>query len=123
MDKMKTKSTEYVRVKGTRAPEEGESSSPAIDSRGLHGREGDAAGAHAVQPATTGGDDHGDVSSGYSPGGGSTDPAGTDAAVDSEPDNDDADSAARAMSQQLRRSLDEEEWDQVQNPPSQLPPS
>jgi hypothetical protein len=27
------------------------------------------------------------------------------------------------MSQQLRRSLDEEEWDQVQNPPSQLPPS
>ena len=27
------------------------------------------------------------------------------------------------MSQQLRRSLDEEEWDQVQNPPGQLPPS
>ena len=82
---------------GTRAPEEGESGSPAIDSCGLYGREGDAAGAHAVQPATTGGDDHGDVSSGYSPGGGSTDPAGTDAAVDGEPDNDDADNAARAI--------------------------
>jgi hypothetical protein len=27
------------------------------------------------------------------------------------------------MSQQLRRSLDEEEWDPVLNPPSQLPPS
>ena len=81
---------------GTRTPEEGEGSS-AVHCSGIHRREGDAASAHAVQPAAAGGNDHSDVSSGYSPGGGSADLTGADATIHGEPDDDDADGAAGAI--------------------------
>ena len=82
---------------GPRTTEEGEGSGSDIDRCGFHGCEGDAGGAHAVEPTATCGDDHGDGSGGYSPGSWSADSPGDDPAVDGEPDNDDADGATGAV--------------------------